>query len=254
MGRISGLDCIVHLNGITLSGEVASFDLASGRSSLDTPDVAHRALVRLPGLSDFELTLRLWANPSLAGWIDVQNLPSKDDFTGFAIAFGPNAGDIVFMGNGLVSAVDWRRGDDGSLAGTCTVQCATADVGWFRLMFPLPVVASTLLAAARVSDPVSRSFFPEGSDIVIWASTNLDDAAIVRGDLGITLYIGAVHLRQYPFQEMPDTKLVSVFRNFGPAGGWPSAPTGVWRVGWDRLNALNPYDTTFIVAQGKAWT
>ena len=255
MARISGTQCSVWLNGHRFSGDISSFDIATSRSMLRKPNLAHRAQVRLPGLGDFELTVRLWVSAGDTEWLDFVNLPSKDDRTGFIIAFGTEPGDLVFAGNGLVNQASWRRGDDGSLGGSCTIENEGSGAGWFRLALPAPSGVNVLIAGKRVSAAFPMSLVLPHSDVLIWSSSDINAVDAAKWDLALSQYVAggaavfSTRASSTLFHALPDSKLVTVLKDFGSLAN--VASTGfMWRMNW---SAASPYAATeFILASGIA--
>ena len=173
MGRISGLNCDIWLNGIRFGGDSAAFDLNTSQSSLSKPQLNKRAQVRHPGIADFESRIRIWA-ANRASLVDVANLPQRDQRVGLIIALGTSPGDPMFVGNAVCSEATWRREDDGALAGACSLMSDNdSDAGWFRLVFPVELELPVLSGVRRLSAPAPFPSFPVGLDLAIWSSEDI---------------------------------------------------------------------------------
>lgn len=262
MPRISGTSCQLWLNGTAYSGDVASFELRLSQPSLRANNLARKAQVRLPGIGDFEATVRIWGVPQTPVNHPV-NLPHRDDITSLIVVFGPDPEALAFAGNCLVTAANWRRGDDGSLAGECTLMGSGEDAGWFTMVFA-PLLRTTPRPPSdfNYSIQVPERSLPSGTDLAIWCSANLDEEFSSKAQLSIsnTRTRGASNINvrdREPLGALPSFNRIKVLRNFGNWRLTDRSDTG-FRLAWVSTNlelgqrsALE--NTDFIIMQGVAW-
>lgn len=253
-GRVNGRDCVVYLNGHRFSGDVAAFDINTGREALRANNLARKANVRLPGLSNFDLNCRVWATANDVDWRDIQALPAKDEIAAFIVAFGEASGSLMFAGNALVTAATWNRGDDGSLSGNCNLSTADQAVGWFNLVFPIGTKANKVVTgiARRVSDPVDKVFLPANEDLLLWLDQDISAASITAYTPSILATSANALVDGWTLTPALNRTQLTVMRRFGP-NSWPPrvAPSNVsFRFGWASTAVFGLREAEVVIASG----
>ena len=168
MGRINGRDCDMWVNGVFMSGDTASFDINTSRGTLAMPQLNKRAQVRQPGLSDFELMAKIWADAGTGTWWDsLMGLIANLDTTSLVCLLQDKLGSWLFAAQPLVTENNWQRSDDASFSGSMKFESAGNVAGWFQLLLPGQPVALSTLGTKIASAPFNRIVAP--TDLLIWS-------------------------------------------------------------------------------------
>lgn len=136
MAKTSGLGDAFYIGGYDISGDVNSLTKISGSQNVqDVTDITQFATSRLGLLRDGEIDFNLYFDPALnAEHTALSSLPTTDAIGSYyrGTAVGNPAASI----NAKQLNYDWTRANDGSLAGTVTLQANAYGLEWGTQLTP----------------------------------------------------------------------------------------------------------------------